>query len=502
VAIRPNYRSFCTPADEARCYLVRRAGRAGFKEGLWIALWLSIYATLSAPASAAGWDFLPSDLNLSGYIKNETAYRFREPRSFTKMRNILSLDVNYPLASMAEFTASGWAYYDAVYDLFDYDVITARSERDIDQPLNFVEGLPEEKDSPVAEIRELYLDLFLGDFDVRIGKQFVVWGVLTGVRVVDEINPMDFRELILPDLLDYRIPLWTLKVDYYGANNSYEFLVIPELKFHKPAPRGSEWELLQKVPGTTFPDDWTLENTEVGFKVARTVWDTELTLSYFYTWDDFPVIFRKVRADEIQEDPQFFPRYTRIHMYGLTFQRSFFGQIIKGEFAFVKDKYFGIKNTFDQDGDGYVDHEGEVQRDHIRWGLGLDFNLWKTDFSPGIVQWIILDYLDAIIQDEYDTSFNIFVRKELPQHGAVFELLGIWPINMKEFYMKPKITFNVTEHFQVATGLDLFWGDPSRAGVIVEGGRATEIVEVEQQFRFFGNFDQNDRLFLEFKYSF
>ncbi len=149
-----------------------------------------------------------------------------------------------------------------------------------------------------------------------------------------------------------------------------------------------------------------------------------------------------------------------------------------------------------------MDHEGEVQRDHIRWGLGLDFNLWKTDFSPGIVQWIILDYLPAIIQDEYDTSFNIFIRKELPQHGAVFELLGIWPINMAEFYMKPKITFNVTEHFQVATGMDLFWGDPSRAGVVVEGGRATEIVEVEQQFQFFGNFDQNDRLFMEFKYSF
>ncbi|HHH36643.1 MAG TPA: hypothetical protein ENK48_07430 [Gammaproteobacteria bacterium] len=457
---------------------------------------------LAFPAHAAWWNILPEDLNLSGYIKNETAYRVREPRSFTKIRNILYLNANYPLASFAEFTAAGWTYYDLVYDLFDYDVITARSERDIDQPLNFVEGLPEEKDSPVAEFRELFLDLFLGNFDVRIGKQFVVWGVLTGVRVVDEINPMDFRELILPDLLDYRIPLWTLKVDYYGENNTYEFLVIPELEFHKPAPPGSEWELLQKVPGTTFPDDWTLENTEVGFKVSRTLWDTELSLSYFYTWDDFPVIFRRVRSDQIQEDPQFFPRYTRIHMYGLTFQRGFFGQILKGEFAFVKDKYFGIENTFDQDGDGYVDHNGELKRDHIRWGLGLDFNLWKTDFSPGIVQWVILDYEDAIIQDEYDTSFNLFVRKELPQHSAVFEMLGIWPINLQELYANPEITFNVTEQFQVAAGLDLFWGDASATGIAVVAGRATEIVDVEQKFRFFGNFDQNDRVYMEFKYSF
>jgi len=64
------------------------------------------------------------------------------------------------------------------------------------------------------------------------------------------------------------------------------------------------------------------------------------------------------------------------------------------------------------------------------------------------------------------------------------------------------VIFNVTEHFQVATGLDLFWGDKSQVGVFVRGGRPTEIVEVEQQFQFFGNFDQNDRVFLEFKYSF
>ncbi|MFQ5488233.1 MAG: DUF1302 family protein, partial [Gammaproteobacteria bacterium] len=314
MAIRPNYRSFCRTTDEI-LHDRGGCGIARLKKTLGFVLWLSI-VFLSSSAAAKEWDFLPSDLNLSGYIKNETAYRFREPRSFTKMRNILSLDVNYPLGSMVEFTMSGWTHYDLVYDLFDYDVITARSERDIDQPLNFVEGLDEEKDSPDAELRELYFDLFLGDFDIRIGKQFVVWGVLTGVRIVDEINPMDFRELILPDLLDYRIPLWMLKVDYYGANNTYEFLWIPELKFHKPAPRGSEWELLQKVPGTTFPNDWVLDNSEVGLKVARTLWNTELSLSYLYTWDDFPVIFRKVRADEIQEDPQFFPTYTRIHMLG------------------------------------------------------------------------------------------------------------------------------------------------------------------------------------------
>ena len=54
----------------------------------------------------------------------------------------------------------------------------------------------------------------------------------------------------------------------------------------------------------------------------------------------------------------------------------------------------------------------------------------------------------------------------------------------------------------MAAGLDLFWGDASATGIAVVAGRATEIVDVEQKFRFFGNFDQNDRVYMEFKYSF
>ena len=182
-----------------------------------------------------------SKWRFTGYLKNETAYRVREPRSITKIRNIAYLNAQYTFGKAMKFNYTGWAYYDLAYDLFDYRTIVARSERNAQEPLVFVETLAREKDSPVAATRELYLDFFLKNVDIRIGKQYVVWGVLEGVRITDEINPIDFRELILPDLLDYRIPLWTVKVDHYRGDTTYQFLWIPEIKFHKPAPLGSEW---------------------------------------------------------------------------------------------------------------------------------------------------------------------------------------------------------------------------------------------------------------------
>ncbi len=442
-------------------------------------------------ASAPRWQ-------LSGYLKNETAYRFRRPRAITKIRNLLSLSARYELGRSASVAFSGWAYHDLAYNLFDYDTIAARLERNAQEPLAFVFNLPREKDSPVAEVRELYLDASWGPLDLRLGKQFVVWGVLEGVRIVDEINPMDFRELILLDLLDYRIPLWTAKLDYYVGPGSVELLWIPDVRFHEPAPPGSEWELLQEVPGTVKPKRFDPHNAEVGLRLAGRLAGADLSLSYFYTWDDYPTVFRRVRLDAVRT-PRFMPTYTRLHIYGLTYSSQFRWGVLKGEMAFVRDKYFAIDGV-DRNGDGYLDRNGVLKRKHLRWGLGVDLTLWGVDFSPSVTQWVIFDYDPAIIQDRYSTGVNLYVRK--PMGGGLFQFLGIALLDLGELYLRPRWSYRVTDRLQVTTGLDLFYGRRSQFGVAFSVGALSGVVTQPQRAQFLGNFRDNDRLVLEFKYAF
>jgi len=453
-----------------------------------------------------------ADLEWGGFYRNETAYRYREPRSVTKIRNTLYLDARYPLTDNIEFFAAGWAYYDLAYDLFNYNTIAARSERNDDEPLVFVERLDEEKDSNVVEIRELYADFLLDGLDLRIGKQFIVWGVLEGVRIVDEINPMDFRELINLDLLDYRIPLWSVKLDYFREDTSYQLVWIPDLRFHKPAPRGSEWELLQNVCvgqaaeilcADSSPESWTLRDSELGLKMETYLWDTELSFSYFYTWDDFPVIFRSIRVDDNNIPPAFYPTYTRLHMFGTTAVKQLGRYILKGEASFVTGKYFGTKNTTDRDGNGYLDDDGELLRKHIRWGLGVEFNIMGMDVAPGIAQWIILDYEDEIMQDRFDTSINLFVRKELPEQAAVFQMLAIYLVSLKELLLKPEITFQFSDNMQMGVGLDLFYGLKSDFGSAQAVQASASVFDPNAaRAQFIGNFHNNDRIYFDFKYSF
>ena len=448
-------------------------------------------------------DDLSRKIESSGYIKNETAYRFREPRSYTKIRNIAYLDTRYKANQWAKLVFAGRAYYDLAYDLFEYDTISARNKRDVDQPLRFIENLSQDKDSPVTEIREFYVEIEGTNADIRIGKQFNIWGVLTGVRIVDEINPMDFREFITPALLDYRVPLWSVRTNFYYSNSNLQILWIPELRFHKPAPAGSVWELFQTVPGTRYPKSYATENSEVGLKYETNIKDAAVSFSYFSTWDDFPVLFRNAKVTETGEieNPEFFPRYKRMRMFGSTFDMPVMGQIFKAELAYVTGKYFGLK-AIDRDNDGYLDHQGVLKRAHLRLGMGLDLNVFQTEVSPSVTQWIISNYDDAILQDKFDTSVNLFVRKAYLKRNTAFELLLIYLLNFDEMYLKPKLTFSPASTFQLAIGLDLFFGQSSRFGVLTRDGRPTELILVEQRARFIGNFSENDRIFTEFKYSF
>jgi len=446
----------------------------------------------------------PSRQLLGGYIKNETAYRFDEPRSFTKIRNSIGLNWQYLPTQKTRFYTSVWAYYDHVYDLFNYDTIAARNVRDEKEPLVFLEQLNKEKDDRRTELRELYLDMYFDNLDIRIGKQIVVWGVLEGMRIVDEVNPMDFHELITPELLDYRIPLWTFKANYYAGKTGYEFIWIPDLVFHQPAARGSEWELFQVLDTTTKPKSFEPEFSEVGLKVTREMLDAEISLSYFYTWDDYPTTFRVVSLEDVQsaeptQEIPIFPTYTRMHMFGSTLTKEIRGDILKAEFAYVKNKYFAIVDRYK---DGFLTDDGDVQRDHIRWGVGYDFSFAGADISPAVSQTIILNYVSYILTSEFDTTFNLFVRKPIPKYSAVFSMLFIRLINFQETYVKPRVTFNLTDHFQVTLGADFFIGQRTSFGREADASADGGLVTPEQRARFLGNFNENKRVSVEFKYNF
>lgn len=410
-------------------------------------------------------------IQYGGYLKNETAFRFGGAETFTKILNILELEVRYPFLPNLRFTGIGRFFFDAIYSFYGEETIRGRENTTGDRFDLRDQGLI---------LKEAYFDISTRSLDFRLGKQIVRWGILEGFRVTDEINPLDFKEFVLRGIEDRYIPLWLMKGEYFGEGWSAEVVWIPDIQFHKPAPAGSEWEEFQLPVGISEPS-LTLLNTEAGIRITGDFLGGDAALSYFYTWDDFPAAFRNAFGlGGGLEEVDVSARYTRLHIFGGSYSKSLGSLVLGVESAFVPGKFFGTRPVSFRD--------DELKRDLIKYGFLLDFSVGEIDLSVQFSQEIIPNYDSTILQKQFESAFSLFMQREFFYNRLGVELFLLYFVTYSEFVIRPRVDFKMTDQTLISMGLDLFEGPQSGNG--------------PEEFRFVGFFRNHDRVFLEMKYAF
>jgi hypothetical protein len=105
----------------------------------------------------------------------------------------------------------------------------------------FFEGAADPAAKSGAELSEAFMQARLGAADVKIGRQFVVWGKSDMLRVTDAINPLDTREPAMSDIGDLRLGVAMARFDLYAQNWDFQAIVIPEVRFSKRPNAPSEF---------------------------------------------------------------------------------------------------------------------------------------------------------------------------------------------------------------------------------------------------------------------
>ncbi|MBI5137831.1 MAG: hypothetical protein HZA24_10940 [Nitrospirae bacterium] len=454
------------------------------------------------------WFLDTTGTTVSGYVRNETAYRYVTPSSFSKILNVVRLQTLTSIGDNAELTLVPRAWYDAVYDIEDIDTVHPRRGPTTiltqEQTPEVLAALEADNTRLVkalkygAELREYYLDYHFDNADLRVGKQIVRWGVVEGARVTDEINPLDFKEFILRDVQDRYIPLNMVRLDYYLNAGSVQLLWIPDIKTHKPAPVGTEYEQFQYLPDLRVPESG-IANAEYAIKYNFNVYDADLAVSFFDTWDDFPAAFRSIRgvgADaKFGETPtvDFVPEPPRLKILGFAGSRAMAPGIWSMEAAYVHNKVFG---TFL--GAGVVLPAeavgGEIQRDYYKWAVNLDFSKFGIDWSVQYLQATIIGYTDAIIADKNDIVQALFARKTLFDNVLTAQILAIHFQNDQEWVLRPRGDVLLTSRIKLSVGADIM------AGRIADTGPRGE--PMPGQFHFAGFFQNSSRVYMEVAYQF
>lgn len=324
-------------------------------------------------------------------------------------------------------------------------------------------------------LRQAYMDIYFDNFDLRIGKQQIIWGKADGVFITDIISPRDISEFILPDFDEIRIGTNAVKFDYYLENSTFEAVWIPTFQATITPDENSIWA--PKMPDFPMPVTYDYSNAEVENKLS----ESEIALKYSYLgsaidfelmtaymWDDNPAMHIYPQPDTTILIK---PEYHRLPLVGASFSKAVGGAVVRGEGAYYFEKRFAVED---------LTVNGIKEKDYAHYLIGYDHNWFGMNVSFQFIQEYILDYEEDIRNDEFSNTITFLIMKDFLRETLRLEFFTYYGINNEDALLRPKISYDIADGFEVQLGANIFVGEMGN----------------------FGQYDENDMLFMKVRYDF
>jgi hypothetical protein len=430
--------------------------------------WPGAAGAQAAPSPRAG---LPSRAELHGTARVEWALGLSDAES-QKLELVVEPELELALPAGLELTAVVRARADA-FDELEPGAPT-QHERSVLSRRALV------GDRADLELRELYVEGELGRALFTLGKQQIVWGRADALKVLDVVNPQDFREFILPDFDESRIPLWAVNTELpLGDVASLQLVWLPDPTFHDLPEEDATFaftsaELVPSVPpgvpvtrrAVDRPRE-LLGDSDAGARLSASLAGFDLALHYLWHHHDEPVLFREIRLEPAGPRVISQPGYERTQLLGASFANAFGELTVRGELGFSIDRFFPSEDAADRD--------GVVRANELVWVLGLDwYGLRETLLSVQLFQTRLSRDPAGMIRDDFATSVTLLARREFMNDRLAVHVGCIHGVDHGDGLARARLGFELREGLELFAGLDVFYG--SERGVFGEFDRADRLV--------------------------
>ncbi len=408
-----------------------------------------LFFLLSALAQAG----FSQTIGINGFVRNYTGVQYNNG-DFNMLQNTLNLDFNLMGDKMA-LKANPLIY---IYNIDSFDV----------------------------RMREIYLDLYFNSFDLRVGKQQIVWGKADGVFITDIVSPLNLSEFLLPDFDEIRVGVYAAKFDFYFGNSTVEAIWKPIYAGNEFPGPGSIWYKPPEFPAPPTFDhskekiNPSLENSEAYLKYSFSSSAIDFDLMGAYTWDQTPSMYveKQFGFDTVNQKPYLkglliTPEHHRLYVAGGSFTSTIKSFVIRGEAAYYDGKYF---QTTDPAAEGAL-----VQKNYLHYVVGLDYGVGNLKLSAQFIQKYIMDYNDMMSDDEFNNTMTFLARYDAMRETLHLELFSYVGLNYGDALIRPKVTYDFSDAFSILLGANIFTGD--------ERGM-------------FGRYQDNSMIYTKLKYSF
>lgn len=390
-------------------------------------------------------------------ITSGFSYEFEE-KDVQKSELILKPEFSYKLNKNSKFVLRGQLYT----ELND----------------NLEAGVPKEEtvskfskrlfigDRANLELREFYFYTNIQKkLRLTIGKQQIVWGETDGLKLLDVVNPQNFREFILDDFEDSRIPLWSLKAEFDIKDVGVQFVWIPDNTYHitqdfdapfftkslfmaPPENVSMEFNKLEK-PNRFISD------SDIGLKFSTFTKGWDLSLNYFYHYSDLPVFYNELQITNTNVPIiEVSPKFKRQHLIGGTFNKVFGSSTFRGEFAYIFNQNFMSTNP--------AAFRGIETSNVLKNAIGLDYIKGENIISAQLFSDIITDDISAYNRKRFETNTSLKISREMMNDNLNAEVLWVHNANHGDGYIKPQISYWMNSNTQLFLGSSVFYGNETK----------------------------------------
>ncbi len=331
------------------------------------------------------------------------------------------------------------------------------------------------------DLRQAYVDIYWDSVDLRIGRQQVIWGKGDGVFITDVVSPKDLRRFILPDFEEIRLGVEALKFDYYRDSGALEVVWIPVFTPMRSPDDDSIWARSSEFPVDPSFDlsskdvDASLENSEVFAKYSLLSSSFDLEVMAGYAWDDAPAMHMSAELDpDTQEMVSLVitPEHHRLSLAGGSFSTAVGGAVVRGEGAYYWGKHLPTASPLIGD--------GVLERDYVHYLLGVDWAVLGVNVSAQFISEVILDHDDSLASDEHTDWLTFLASDSFLNDTLNLEIFSYLGLSDSDALLRPKVSYDMTDGFEILVGADLFMGDEGTFGV----------------------YHENDSVYAKVKYSF
>lgn len=315
------------------------------------------------------------------------------------------------------------------------------------------------------ELREFYFERSFGKHFVSVGKQQIVWGRTDGIKTLDVVNPQSFREFVLEDFEDSRIPLWSANIEFGLPDSStLQALWIPDTTTHalptrvgrfafttpRIVPQAPEGIPVQLNQSDRPNDPVTDSDFGLRWSAFKSGWD--LTINYLYHYDDLPVFSWEVENSGNGPSVEVTPQYSRSHLIGGTFTNSFGDLTLRGEIGYESDKALLSRDP--------THARGVTKHDTLSYAIGFDwFGLSDTFISLQVFQSHVIKPSSFLTRPENDTTLTLSIQRDFLNETLKTEILLLKNLDDSDGMIRPKITYEVDDHLSLSLGADILYGE-------------------------------------------